>query len=69
MKNCPFSHAECNSNCGLYIAPEDLNELMASRLTSIGVFNAKDGMCSLKTLALSTGRYMFENTATVRRNL
>ncbi len=69
MKKCPFNHTECSSDCGLYIAPEDLNELMASRLTSIGVFNAKEGMCSLKTLALSGGRYMFENTATVRRSL
>jgi len=69
MKKCPFNKDECNSDCGLYIAPEDLNELMATRLTSIGVFNAKEGMCSLKTLALSTGRYMFENTATVRRTL
>ena len=69
MKKCPFNNGECNSDCSLYIAPEDLNELMATRLTSIGVFNAKEGMCSLKTLALSTGRYMFENTATVRRNL
>ncbi len=69
MKQCPFNNSECNSNCGLFIAPEDLNELMASRLSSIGVFNSSDGMCSLKTLALSSGRYMFENTATVRRNL
>jgi len=69
MKKCPFNHEECSSDCGLYIAPEDLNELMATRLTSIGVFNVKEGMCSLKTLALSGGRYMFENTATVRRSL
>ena len=61
MKKCPLSHEECTSDCGLYIAPNDLNELMATRLTSIGVFNAKDGICSLKMLALSSGRFMFEN--------
>ena len=67
MKNCPFNHSECNSSCALFISPDDLNELMASRLSSLGVFS-KDGMCALKTLALSGGRFMFENTATTRRH-
>lgn len=67
-QECPFNNKECTETCGLFIAPEDLNELMATRLTSIGVFNVHEGMCSLKMLALSGGRYMFENTSTIRRN-
>ena len=69
FQECPFNgNKECNESCGLFIAPSDLIELMGTRLTSIGVFDVKEGMCSLKMLALSSGRYMFENTATVRRN-
>ena len=67
FQQCPFNNNECNENCGLFIAPEDLDELMATRLTSIGVFNVQEGICSLKMLALSGGRFMFENTATIRR--
>lgn len=66
MKNCPFNNSECNETCALFIAEKDLNELMASRLTSIGCFS-RDGICSLRALALSGSRYMFENTATTRR--
>ena len=55
FQECPFNgNKECNESCGLFIAPSDLNELMGTRLTSIGVFDVKEGMCSLKMLALSS---------------
>lgn len=64
-KLCPFTNSrECNSNCPLFIAPEDLNEFVVARLTSIGVFDKNKGCCSLKLLALSQGRAIFENTNT-----
>lgn len=66
MKNCPFNHTECNETCALFIAENDLNELMASRLKSISCFS-QEGVCSLKALALSSSRHIFENTATSRR--
>jgi len=65
MKTCPFtSGRECNNECPLYISPEDLNEFVAARLSSIGIISRKEGECSLKMLALSQGRYIFENTTT-----
>ncbi len=65
MKTCPFSsNRECNNECPLYIAPEELNEFVAARLSSIGIINRKEGECSLKMLALSQGRFIFENTTT-----
>ncbi len=65
MKTCPFSTGrECNSECPLFIAPDDLNEFVTARLTSIGVFSKKEGECSLRMLALSQSRMIFENTNT-----
>lgn len=65
MKTCPFSSGrECNNTCPLYISPEELNEFVAARLSSIGVISRKEGECSLKMLALSQGRFIFENTTT-----
>ena len=64
-KTCPFSNQrECNNECPLFIAAEDLNEFMAARLSSIGVLDRKTGYCSLKVLALSQSRMIFENTNT-----
>lgn len=64
-KTCPFSsERECNSNCPLFVAPDDLNEFVSARLSSIGVMDRKNGSCSLKILALSQGRMIFENTNT-----
>ena len=37
--NCPFSKEECNNSCPLYISPDDLNEFVVARLSSIGVMN------------------------------
>ena len=64
-KTCPFStEKECNSECPLFIAPDDLNEFVSARLSSIGIIDRKDGSCSLKVLALSQSRMIFENTNT-----
>lgn len=65
MKTCPFStERECNNSCPLYISPEDLNEFVTARLSSIGVLSRTEGECSLKMLALSQSRMVFENTNT-----
>ena len=65
IKTCPFtSERECNGTCPLYISPEELNEFVLARLSSIGVIDRKTGECSLKMLALSQGRAIFENTNT-----
>lgn len=64
-KTCPFTAGkECNSECPLFVASDDLNEFVAARLGSIGVIDRKNGSCSLKVLALSQGRMIFENTNT-----
>ncbi len=65
MKTCPFNdNKNCDSNCPLFISPDDLNEFVTARLSSIGVINRKEGECSLKMLALSQSRIVFENTNT-----
>jgi len=66
IKKCPFNRDECTAECALYIDTEDLNELLAARLASLGVLQREGGVCSLKTLAMSAGRYIFENTSTNR---
>ena len=64
-KICPFSsEKECNSSCPLFVAPEDLNEFVSARLGSIGIIDKRQGSCSLKILALSQSRMVFENTKT-----
>ncbi len=65
MKTCPFKNEVCNNECALFVSPEEVNELVLGKLTSIGVLN-RNGMCSLKTAALSANRYIFENTITTR---
>ena len=66
-KNCPFGNNKCTSECALFVSGDELNELMAARLSSIGVLDKKNGSCSLKLLALSGGRFIFENTTTAKR--
>lgn len=66
IKNCPFNHGECTNECALFIDVNDLNELLAARLASLGVLDRENGMCSLKTIAMSSSRYIFENTSTKR---
>ena len=65
-KDCPFNHGSCTSDCALFIDATGLNELLAARLSSLGVLDKENGMCSLKTIAMSAGRYIFENTSTKR---
>ena len=65
MKTCPFSeNKQCDSSCPLYISPEELNEFVSARLCSLGVIERSEGECSLKMIALSQGRMIFENTKT-----
>lgn len=66
VKSCPFNQIECTSACALFIDANDLNELLAARLSSLGVLDRENGVCSLKTIAMSAGRYIFENTSTKR---
>lgn len=66
IKKCPFNHDICSSECALFIDTTDLNELLAARLSSLGVLNKDQGICSFKTMAMSAGRYIFENTSTKR---
>lgn len=66
IKDCPFNHGKCTCECALFIDANDLNELLAARLASLGVLDKEGGMCSLKTIAMSAGRYIFENTSTKR---
>ena len=67
VKTCPFTQGDCTPECSLFIAIDDLNEFVAARLGSLGVVDkSNNGSCSLKMIAMSSGRYIFENTATKR---
>lgn len=67
VKKCPFSQNDCTSECSLFVSTDDLNELVAARLSSLGVVDkSSNGSCSLKMLAMSGGRFIFENTSTKR---
>ena len=62
---CPFSEKkECNKDCPLFIAPEDMNEFVTARLSSIGIIDRTKGTCSFRVLALSQSRAIFEKTNT-----
>lgn len=64
-KKCPFGNSrDCDNSCPLYISPEDLNEFVTARLCSIGIIDRTQGECSLRMLALSQSRMIFENTNT-----
>ena len=62
IKKCPFNFDECTPECALFIAPADINELVSSRLTSIGVYDKTHGMCSFKNHALAKSREIFEKS-------
>ena len=66
MKTCPFKKEICDDSCALYISPDELNEMVLNRLSSLGILNRTTGICSFKTSALSMNRYIFENTITKR---
>ena len=61
-KKCPFNFDECTSECALFIAPDELNEMVAARLHSVGVYNKETGMCSFKNQALAKSREIFEKS-------
>ena len=61
MRNCPFKNSPCDNQCGLFINQDEMNELVYNRLKAIGVVQ-EGGICSLKQLALSKSREIFENT-------
>ena len=62
---CPFSQGKtCDKTCPLFIAPDDLNEFVTARLSSIGIIDRQKGACSLRVLALSQSRAIFEKTNT-----
>jgi len=64
-KTCPFkNNKECNEDCQLFVKAGELNEFVESRLCSIGVVDRINGGCSLKILALSQARTIFESTNT-----
>ncbi|MDD3593135.1 MAG: hypothetical protein PHX18_00735 [Candidatus Gastranaerophilales bacterium] len=60
---CPFNSSDksCNSSCALYIAPEELNELVLNKLASLGLMKRDEGICSYKHMALCMGRNIFES--------
>ena len=67
VKKCPFTQGDCTLECSLFVATDDLNEFVAARLGSLGVVDkGNSGSCSLKMIAMSSGRFIFENTATKR---
>ena len=61
-KKCPFNFDECTQECALFIATQDLNELVANRLPSIGVYDKQNGMCSFRHHALAKSREIFEKS-------
>lgn len=64
-KTCPFgSDRACDNTCPLFISPEELNEFVTAKLSSIGVLDRNFGECSLKMIALSQSRMVFEKTNT-----
>ena len=62
-KDCPFNRDQCDSNCALYVDPEELNETVRNKLASIGIVDRKTGMCSIKNMALCMSRYIFEKNS------
>ncbi|HNW25284.1 MAG TPA: hypothetical protein PKI94_00670 [Candidatus Gastranaerophilaceae bacterium] len=66
IKKCPFNSGDCTKECSLFIDTDDLNELLAARLASLGILDKENGICAIKTIAMSTGRFIFENTSTKR---
>lgn len=63
-QECPFNKEYCDSKCALYINPNDLNETVQNKLSSIGVISKDDGICSFKVMALSSSRFIFEKSLT-----
>ncbi len=59
-KSCPFGQKDCSKECGLYIDPDDFNEVVRNKLASIGVIEREIGICSFKNIALCMNRVLYE---------
>lgn len=59
-KTCPFGNKKCSKECGLYIDPSELNEVVRNKLASIGVINRDEGLCSIKNISLCMSRIVYE---------
>ncbi|MEI8377423.1 MAG: hypothetical protein WCF95_02690 [bacterium] len=66
MKKCPLKHENCTNECALFVDPEEMSETMKNKLASIGVLSREDGFCSLKVMAMSQCRYIFEQSLSTR---
>ena len=66
-KICPMNNNNiCNKDCALYIAPEELNEVVLNKLASLGLLKRDEGICSYKHMALCMGRNIFEKNSQSR---
>jgi len=65
-KRCPFSNTQCDESCELFISFDELNESLGARLSSLGVISRNKGTCSLKVMAMSNARRIYETTTTKR---
>ncbi len=66
-KTCPMNNNNiCNKDCALYIAPEELNEVVLNKLASLGLLKRDEGICSYKHMALCMGRNIFEKNSQSR---
>jgi hypothetical protein len=63
VKKCPFSEKDCDSSCGLYVDPEELNETVKNKLASVGVISRNTGICAFKNISLCMSRNLFENSS------
>ena len=66
MRDCPFNREKCDSDCALYITPDELNETVRNKLASIGIISRTEGICSFKNIALVASRFMFEKNSSNR---
>jgi len=64
---CPFNNKECSSECALFVAPEEFNEVVRNKLASVGVIKREQGFCSLKNIAMSINRQIFEQLINISR--
>ena len=63
-KTCPMNNNNtCSENCALYIAPQDLNEVVLNKLASLGLLSRNEGICSYKHMALCMSRNIFEKNS------
>lgn len=66
MKKCPFNLDNCTEECSLFVKPDEMSETVRNKLASIGIISREEGFCSLKIIAMSQSRYIFEHSLTSR---